>query len=153
MLKKMRKSHSPAVAFLAITLLAGCDRSPAVSVEDAVITLPALAGQPGAAYFRLETNAPPERLVRIETDAGTRVEMHETVMEGATAGMKALSTAQFDADGTLAFAPGRRHAMLFGVKSGLAPGGTAKITFVFEKAPPVTAEAEIRGPGQGHAGH
>jgi hypothetical protein len=153
MLKKMRKSHSGPVVLAALVLLSGCDRSPAVEVEHAVVTLPALPQNPGAAYFRLKTNTSPEQLVRIETDAAARVEMHETVSTGTMSGMKPLPVAPFEANGTLEFAPGARHVMLFGMKPGLVPGAKAKIIFIFDKAPPVTAEAEIRGPGQGHSGH
>ena len=138
---------------LALLLLPGCDSSPKVTVEDAIVTLPALPGQPGAAYFRLETNAQPERLLRIETDAAARVELHETMQKGSMSGMSPLQGPAFDTGGTLSFQPGGRHAMLFDLKSGLAAGGQTMIRFVFDKASPVTAEAEVRGPGQGHAGH
>lgn len=153
MLKTMRKSHSRAAMLGILALLAGCDRSPKVEAADAVITLPALAGQPGAAYFRLESRAPGERLLRIETDAATRAELHETMTNGNMAGMAPLASASFDADGTLDFQPGRRHAMLFGIRPGVAVGSKAKIMFHFEKAPPVTITAEVRGPGQGHVDH
>jgi hypothetical protein len=37
----------------------GCNRAPAeprVTAEDVVLTLPAISGRPGAAYFKLRTN-------------------------------------------------------------------------------------------------
>jgi periplasmic copper chaperone A len=141
------------VALAALVLATACDRAPAVSVEDAVITLPALPGRPGAAYFALETNAPPERLVRIETDAAERIELHETMTRNGTTGMAPLASPAFDGDGRLEFAPGGRHAMLFGIRPGLKAGDRTRLTFTFDKAPPVAIEAEVRGPGQGHAGH
>ena len=149
----MRKSHSRAATLALLALLAGCDTSPRVEAEDAVITLPALAGRPGAAYFRLETNQAGDRLLKVETDAAARAELHETMTKGGMAGMAPLASAPFDADGTLAFTPGGRHAMLFDMKPGFAVGSKAKITFTFEKAPPVTILADVRGPGQGSADH
>ena len=151
----MIKMHSArlraSLAAAGLLLLAACDRSPKVSVEDAVVTLPALRGQPGAAYFNLETNAPPERLLRVESDAAARIELHETMREDGMAGMAPLQSPAFAPDGTLSFQPGGRHAMLFGLTPGLAVGGKAKLTFIFDQAPPVSVEADVRGPGQGRA--
>ena len=147
----MPKRYS--AALLALLAAAACDRAPAVDVEGAVVTLPALPGQPGAAFFRLESNASPERLVAVTTPAAERVELHETVMHGTMSGMAPLAQPAFDADGRLAFAPGGRHAMLFGMTPGLKPGDRVTIRFAFERAAPMTVEAEVRGPGQGHARH
>jgi copper(I)-binding protein len=155
MIKTMLQSHrltAPVLA-AALALLAGCDRSPSVRVDDAIVTLPAVAGRPGAGYFRLETNAPPERVTGVATDAAERVELHETMARGGMSSMAAIASPAFDADGRLAFAPGGRHAMLFGMKPGLKPGDRVTLRFTFEKAPPVSVEAEVRGPGQGHSGH
>ena len=146
----MPKRYS--AGLLALLATAACDRAPAVQVEGAVVTLPALPGQPGAAFFRLESNTSAERLVAVSTVAAERVELHETVMRGTMSGMAPLAGPAFDADGRLDFTPGGRHAMLFGVKPGLKPGDRVTIRFAFERAAPVTVEAEIRGPGQGHAG-
>ncbi|WP_225421592.1 copper chaperone PCu(A)C [Sphingomonas parva] len=143
----------PVLGLIALALATGCERKPAVTAEDVVITLPAMPGAPGAAYFRLETNTVPERLTGITSPAAERVELHETRMNGAMAGMAPLDRPAFDADRSLAFVPGGRHAMLFGVKSGLKPGDRVAISFAFEQAQPLTVEAEVRGPGQGHAGH
>jgi len=151
MMKKMRSS--PVVGLAALALLGGCERTPAVTAEDVVITLPAMSGRPGAAYFRLESNAAPERLTGITSPAAERIELHETRSEGGMTGMVPLDRPAFDADRSLAFTPGGRHAMLFGLKPGLRPGDRVAVTFTFEKAQPVTVEAEVRGPGQGHAGH
>ncbi|WP_158266605.1 copper chaperone PCu(A)C [Allosphingosinicella deserti] len=149
----MRKSHSRQAMLGFLAVLAACDTSPRVEAEDAVITLPALAGRPGAAYFRLETNQAGDRLLRVETDAAGRAELHETMTAGGMAGMAPLASAPFDTDGTLAFTPGGRHAMLFDMKPGFAAGSKAKMTFTFEKAPPLTIVADVRGPGQGSADH
>ena len=151
MMPTMSKRYS--ASLIALLLAGACDRAPAVRAEDAVVTLPALPGQPGAAFFRLESNASPERLVAVSTAAAERVELHETVMRGSMSGMAPLASPAFDADGRLAFAPGGRHAMLFGIKPGLKPGDRITIRFAFERAAPVTVEAEVRGPGQGHAAH
>ena len=57
------------------------------------------------------------------------------------------------ATGEVRFEPGAKHAMLFGVDPALKVGDRLSLTFTFEGAPPVTVEADVRGPGQAHGAH
>lgn len=142
----MRLAAAPALAYL---LLAGCGSgepaAPRVEVADAIVTLPAAAGRPGAAYFTLESNAP-ARLTAVASPAAGRIELHE-------AGMRLAPAFDLAAGTPLRFAPGGRHAMLFDLEPALRPGGRIALIFTFEGAPPVTAEAELRAPGDVHRGH
>jgi copper(I)-binding protein len=144
---------------LGIALLAGaCDRSPEeprVTVEHAVVTVPAVPGGPGAAYFKLETNNDPTRLVSIASPSIQRVELHGTTSEGGRSRMAPLQPGEtsFDPANALHFAPGGKHAMLFGVDPALRAGDKVSLTFTFEPAAPVTVDAEVRGPGQAHGAH
>ena len=135
----------PATALiLAAAALAGCGggapEAPRVTVEEVVITLPAVAGRPGAAYFTLETNREGTRLSAIASPAAGRIELHES-------GMRPVASFAFSPSQPLHFTPGARHAMLFEVDPALRPGGRVAVTFTFDGAPPVTAEAELRAPG------
>ncbi len=145
------------VPILALLLAGpGCDRAPPeplVTVEDAVVTLPVLPGRPGAAYFTLRTNNDPTRLTGISSPRIGRIELHETVSSDGIASMRPLTDTIFSPDAPLAFAPGGRHAMLFEIDPSVRPGDRAALTFTFEPAPPVTVEAEVRGPGGLHADH
>jgi copper(I)-binding protein len=134
--------------FLALASCRGGGGEPAppqVAVEDAVVTLPAVPGRPGAAYFTLESEAP-AALVAVAARRAARIELHEE-------GMRPAARFALTAGEPLVFAPGGRHAMLFGLDSALRPGDRLALTFSFEGAPPVTAEAEVRAPGDVHAGH
>ena len=139
------------VAALAALLLAGgCEQAPTeprVSVDDAVVTLPAVAGRPGAAYFTLRTNTDPTRLVGIDSAGVGRIELHETVSAGGVSRMAPLASSAFSSNAPLVFAPGGRHAMLLDVQRSLRPGDRLGLTFRFDAAPPVTVLAEVRGPG------
>jgi copper(I)-binding protein len=53
---------------------------------------------------------------------------------------------------SLEFAPGGKHAMLFGIDPRIRAGHRVPLTFSFEPAPAVTVEAEVRAFG-GDAGH
>ena len=148
-----------AVPILTMLLLAAaCSTEPAppqVIVEDAVVTLPAVAGRPGAAYFMLRTNHAPTRLVGIDSPRIGRIELHETMTGNGMARMAPLADASFSPDQPLHFAPGGRHAMLFDVDPALRIGDRLTLTFRFDPAPPATVEAEVRGPGDaaGHGAH
>jgi copper(I)-binding protein len=141
-----------ATALILAAALAGCgsnaDAPPQVTVEQAMVTLPGVAGRPGAAYFTLQANRAGIRFTGLSTPAARRVELHETGMRPA--GAFALSP-----DEPLAFSAGGRHAMLFELDPGLRAGARIALSFTFQGAPPVTAEAEVRAPGDVpiHMGH
>jgi len=127
-----------------------CDRppqAPLVTVTDAVVTLPAVPGRPGAAYFTLRTNNGPTRLTGISSRQVGRIELHETVRRGSLSRMGPIRETSFSPGAPLTFAPGGRHAMLFDLDPSLSAGGRLRLTFTFDPAPPVTVEAELRGPG------
>ena len=88
----------------------------------------------------------------IASPRAERIELHETRSEGGMSRMAALERVAVG-DGEVRFEPGGKHAMLFGVDPALKVGDRISLTFTFEGAPSVTVDAEVRGPGQAHAGH
>jgi copper(I)-binding protein len=141
----MRASLAPAI----LLALASCGRGGphGVTVTDAVVTVPAVRPNPGAAYFRIESDRPVS-LVRISDPAFARAELHDE-------GMHERARFPVTPQAPLVFAPGGRHAMLFGLDSGLRPGDRIPLTFTFEGAPEVTVQADVRAPGDVpmHMGH
>ena len=147
-----------AVPIMVMMLMAvGCGSPEAtapVSVEDPVVTLPAIPGRPGAAYFTLKSSATTSRLVGIDSGKVGRIELHESMSHGGQMRMAPLADASFSPDAPLRFAPGGRHAMLFDIDPSVQVGDRLRLTFRIDNAPPVTAEAEVRGPGDaGDAAH
>jgi len=144
-----------AALLAACPILASCDSAPAkpaVTVTEARITLPAVKGRPGAGYFSAKATVLPDAIVAVTAPAPTRIEMHESMDSGGTMSMRAIPSAPF-AKNELAFEPGGMHLMLFDIDPAMQVGDTIPLTFRFTTAPPVTVEAEVLGPGQGHAGH
>ena len=142
------------IPFFAL-LLMGCDPRPEpaqVTVEEAWVQLPAVKGRPGAAYFTLRTAHDATRLTGVASPRVERVELHESRMDGGVMRMGPLQDRSL-AGGVIRFAPGGKHAMLFGLDSGLRAGDRIPLTFSFDPAPPVTVEAEVRAFTGGHAGH
>jgi copper(I)-binding protein len=133
----------------AALLLGGCHRPPSdgtVRVNGAWVRLPAAKSGPGGAYFRLEAGSEGTRLLGVSSPMVRRIELHETSMDGSMARMKRRKDIEFPSRGELVFEPGGRHAMLFGIGAGVKPGDRLPLTFSFNVAPPVTVDAEVRGP-------
>ena len=142
----MRLFAAAALACVALTACGGESGPPRVEAQEVWVRLPAVPGQPGAAYFTLEASRGPVTLEGLESPKAQRIELHETREENGVSRMQQVVSVPFPASGTVEFKPGGRHAMLIGLESGLQPGGTIPLAFRFRGADPVTVEAELRGP-------
>ena len=134
-------------------LLAGCGQSdPAVNVQDPVVRLPAVQGNPGAAYFTLRTNRTPMRILGVSSPQIQRIELHASEMAGGRMRMGPLTDNAFSSEGLKVFEEGGPHAMLFGISPEVRPGGTVRMTFDFDNAPDVSVDVPVQTAG-GTGGH
>ena len=145
-------------AFAALTLaalLTACSQGdPAVTVEDPVVRLPAVPGNPGAAYFTLRTNRTPMRILAVTSPQIQRIELHESEMVGGRMRMGPLEDNSFTTEGLKVFEEGGPHAMLFGISPEVRAGGTVRINFDFDNAPDVTVDVPVEtAGGMGGQGH
>ncbi len=131
--------------------LGGCQGQEApLLLSEVQVTLPAVKGNPGAAYFTLSNNT--DRAVALTgvTVAGAeRAEMHET--KGRA--MEPLASVEVPAKTKLTFAPGGRHAMVFGMPAQLAPGGKVNVSLQLADGRKVSTDAEVLGPGMAGMNH
>ncbi len=137
-------------ALFAAAALIGCqpfESSAPVKVEGARIALPAVKGRPGAGYFTIESDVA-TRLADVTSPRVQRIELHESM----AAGMGPLRDKAIAAGQKLDFAPGGRHAMLFGIDPALKAGDHVPLTFTLEGHGPVTVQAKVERPG-GDIGH
>lgn len=148
----MRAPIVTACAALALSACNGTPDEPRVTVKDAVVTLPAVPGRPGAAYFELRANRTPTNLVGLTSPLVRKIELHESRTRDGKSSMKPLDNTAFPGNGIMEFEPGGKHAMLTGIDKSVKEGSKIPITFTFDPAPAVTVEAEVRGPGDGHEG-
>jgi copper(I)-binding protein len=116
-------------------------------VMDAWVRLPAAAGRPGGGYFMAHGTAKADALVGVSSPKAERIELHSMVNEGGVMKMRAEQSFALPADGTLTFAPGGSHLMLFGLSPDVKAGGKVPLTFTFKSGAKVTVEAEARGAG------
>ena len=136
-------------ALAACLALSACQQSgeQQLSVDEAWVSLPAVKGRPGAAYFTLTSSNEPTKLISVTSPRFERSELHDSKMHNGTMSMRPMAGAVFPKGGVLTFEPGGMHAMLFGVDPKLMPGDRIPLTFTFDPLPPVTVEAEVRAPG------
>jgi copper(I)-binding protein len=154
-MRKTHKIHGFAAAAALVLLPGGCARkADGIAVKDAWVRLSPVKGEPAAAYFDIKGGAEGTKLLGLSSPMVRRVELHESMTSGGMAKMKPLKDVDFDYQGRIRFEPGGKHAMLFGLNKAVTEGSTLALTFAFNAAPPVTVEAEVRGPsGEPHSGH
>ncbi len=141
--------HRLSVLLLGSLLAAGCHRPPAteLNVTSAWVRLPAVGGRPGAAYFTMQGGAKAERLTRVDSPSAERAELHEGGMMDGMMTMRPMAGVDVPAGGSVAFAPGGNHAMLFGINPALRSGGTLPLRFHFASGATRTADAKIVAAG------
>jgi copper(I)-binding protein len=143
-------------AFASILLLAGCDGAPEQPnpvVENALLRLPAVTGRPGSAYFTIRGGERDARLVGVSSKQVSRIELHESRMEGGMMKMAPLEEPRIIRRGELVFAPGGKHAMLFGIAPDVKAGSKVAVTFTFDPGPAVTVEADVLAAGDASHDH
>jgi copper(I)-binding protein len=142
-------------AVLAAMLLGGCQPSApdTATVTDAWVRLPAVAGRPAAAYFTMAGGSKPDRLIAISSDKATKIELHESMTGGGMASMKPLRGVDMPAGGSIVFAPGGNHAMLYGVDPALKPGDALPLQFRLQSGKAITAEAKTVAAGDAMPEH
>jgi periplasmic copper chaperone A len=119
-----------------------------IEIANARLSLPAVSGNPAAAYFDLTNNTDQVAvLTGVEVAQTERAELHETT--GST--MVQLPSVAIQPGEQTAFAPGGKHVMVFGLPASAAAGSTLDLTFRFEGGREETAEAMVQAAG-GSAG-
>lgn len=135
----MRPALLAAVTMLAV--LGGCKQEssaplpdkvevkPGVTLSDGQLRLPAVKGNPGAAYFTV-ANSAAGGTVTISSVAITgagKTEMHET-RDGA---MSPVDRVEVGPGSTVKFAPGGLHVMAFLLDPKLTEGGSTELAVTF----------------------
>lgn len=131
----------------AALLVAGCGEPAELAADGAWVRLPAVGGRPGAAYFTLHGGSSADTLLAVTTPAALRAELHESMAHGGVTHMQPLRDVAVPANGTLAFAPGGRHVMLFDLGPKVKPGTTVPLALSFAGGKRLAVQAKVVGPG------
>jgi copper(I)-binding protein len=136
-----------------LALVAACQPAPQqVAVDRPWVRLSAVPTNPSAAYFTLKGGPKDETLTAVSAPAATRTEMHESMSKGGMTAMAELKLVAVRAGDSVAFAPGGKHVMLFGLKSDVKPRGTTPLTFTFASGRTITVDARVVGAGDSAPG-
>lgn len=123
---------------------AAVDAKPGLSLSGGSVVLPAVKGNPAAAYFTLTNGSDKEvALAAVSVDGAEKAEMHET-SGGAMAPLPSLT---LKPDETASFAPGGKHVMVFGLGDKVAAGGTVETTLTFADGDKLSAQFAVTPPG------
>lgn len=137
------------IAIAAMALVAGCQQAPKdVTADSAWVRLPAVAGNPGAAYFTLHGGSSETNLLSVGAKFAVRTELHESMKghEGMMT-MAPVKAVPVPAGGTVAFEPGGKHVMLFDIAPTLQPGEKAPITLTLANGKTVEVQAIVVAAG------
>lgn len=153
--------RAPVIALAAALAVAGCHKAAntsdgaaaasaapvtqsGLSVSDGRLVLPAVAGNPAAAYFTLANDGHGSRALDAVTIAGAEsAEMHQT--QGGS--MAKVDRLESDPGTRIAFAPGGLHVMAFKLRPGLKPGDKVEMTLNFDAGDKLSVPLTVAAPG------
>ena len=108
------------------------DCPPGITVTDGWLAMPAVAGNPAAAYFTLANGNDRPITIRTADMIGAESAMlHETSEWSMEEDMQELFTLQVEAGSEVVFEPGGKHVMVMGLSEGLESGADSEITLTF----------------------
>lgn len=117
---------------------------PGLSARDGILVLPAVKGNPAAAYLSLTNSGEAQAAVAgVSIDAAESAEIHETK------GGKMASVDQVDVapGATVKFERGGLHVMAFGLKPDVAAGSTVEITLTFADGDKLSVPLKVEAVG------
>lgn len=134
---------------------AGPANAPGITLSNAVVRLPAVAGNPGVAYFTIaQGSGAPRKLAAVHVDGVDRAEMHQTVTKDGISTMAGATEVALEPGKAVDFAPGGYHIMLFGVADTLKAGGTTELTITLDNGDKASVSAKVEAVGgDAMAGH
>jgi len=121
---------------------------PGLSLTGGRLVLPAVKGNPGAAYFSLTNGS--DKAVAIATldVAGAGMTMlHETADQDGHSMMMDMAPPAITPGETITVAPGGKHVMVSDVPASAQPGGTIELTITFADGDKISAPLTVERPG------
>lgn len=124
------------------------ENKPGISVAEGRLTLPIVAGNPGAAYFLINNESTSSvSLASITIEGVGKTEVHQT-MGGS---MKPVDRIDVEPKITLKFEQGGLHVMAFEVNGRLKAGEATEMTITFADGDKLSAPLKIEAMGAGSA--
>lgn len=162
-MNRARLTALPLAVILTALTLSGCklanqpaaqetsaapETKPGVSAANARVVLPAVPGNPGAAYFTLDNqSAVVVSVASVAVDGAGKSEIH-TGMNGK---MSPVARADAEPRTQLNFEPGKLHVMLFDLGN-LKPGTATELTMTFSDGDKLSIPAKVQAMGDSAMG-
>ncbi|WP_422344431.1 copper chaperone PCu(A)C [Parasphingorhabdus sp.] len=143
----MTKQLSFFFASLAVIFLSACGQGDVLRVDEAVVNLSPVDGNPSSGYMTIHGGPDDVSLVSVIADDVMRMEMHETVETDGMARMQQLSVVSVPAGEKIKFEPGGKHLMIWGVGRGSIQRGLLRMIFIFSNDDRIQVDAVIREAG------
>ena len=132
---------------VAVALLSACQPAE-TQVDGAWVRLPAVSGQPGAAYFTVRGGNRADTLVAVSAPFALKADMHESMKgDHGMMSMAPVKDIPVAAGATLAFEPGGKHVMVYSVGPNVKAGDTVPLTLAFASGKKIEAPAKVVGAG------
>lgn len=116
-----------------------------ISVTNARLMLPAVAGNPGAVYFDVANAGTTGKMIRAASVTGAGSAMMHTTTE---AGMQETLQVMVEPGQTLKFEPGGAHLMAMNLADTVAAGGQTEVTLTFVGGDKISFPADVRAAGE-----
>ncbi len=124
------------------------DAKPGLSLAGGRLVLPAVKGNPAAAYFALTNGSDkPVTIAAIDIAGAGMAMFHETKQMDGHSSMADMAPPQVKPGETLTLAPGAKHIMVGGLAASLQPGGSAEVTLIFADGDKLSAPLQVQAPG------
>jgi len=107
-----------------------------------------LSGANSAVYLEIwNRSGTPDRLLGGRTRAASRVEVHESILDGDVARMRQVQGVDLPAGAGVLLKPGGLHIMLLDLEESLVVGDTVSLTLSFLVSPDISLRVPIRDRG------
>lgn len=140
----MRKLIAAALAVTALAASPALAHMPGGLEVVQAWSRPAAAGMTGAGYMTIRNHGKDaQTLLKVETPAAKKVEVHRTVTSGGVSRMEPVAQLSVPAGGEARLAPGGQHLMLIGLVRPLKAGQRLPATLTFASGVKVKAEIVV----------
>ena len=128
-------------------LLTACGDPAPTYIDQAWVRLSPNKDRPSSGYFVAHGGDAGTQLRGVLTDYALKVEMHESFSEGGVMKMKPVDSVDIPAKGTVAFAPGGKHLMIWGINDTAISRGKMTFTFLLANGDRLLVDVAIQKPG------
>ena len=141
-----------ALFLLPLALVAtACHKKPAeLYVDNAVVNLSPVRGNPSVAYFTVHGGDTDTKLIQVSSPVAIKAEMHESTSQDGVMSMQQVREVDIPAKSEVKFAPGGKHVMFWNVNPGITAGKAMTLIFTFADGNEIQVDAPTKAMGAAH---